>query len=275
MGGRKAQGLLRVVLSDRDTLPDSKHGGALFVAALLVRVSLKIGVMPPAHGAIGNVAEAGLDFRWFSLRDQMTYRYWAGRYYLVCYRFEAARRELEYAFNACPAYHVHNKHAILRHLVVANMVRGRLPTQYLLSKYNVEPVFGILVHHFRQGNIAAFQTALIDNMEFFRSQGTFLILYERTEVLMYRNVLKKLRNMLAQEQQAHKVIPYRQILTAFRVASRNPDMDVFEMESIVASLISQRYIQGYLFHHQQVLNLGSKTPFPHIKDVGLPGGQQG
>ncbi|KAJ1949160.1 hypothetical protein FBU59_001265 [Linderina macrospora] len=271
----RLQSMLMSVLSDRDQLPESKHMGALFVAGLLVRVSLKIGAMPPAHAAVSNVAKAGLDFAYFSLRDQMTYKYWIGRYYLVCYRFEAAHRELEYAFNACPAYHEHNKHAILRHLVVANMIRGRLPTHYLLTKYDVEPVYGFLIHHFRQGNVAAFQTILMDNMEFFRSQGTFLILYERTEILMYRNVLKKVRNILAEGTQQHRAIPYKHILTAFQMASRNPNMDVPEMESIVSSLISQKYVHGYLFHHQQLLNLGSKTQFPPIKDVILPGGFEG
>ncbi|KAI8325080.1 hypothetical protein GQ54DRAFT_295717 [Martensiomyces pterosporus] len=270
----RLQSLLNNVLSDRDALPNSKHLGALFVAGLLIRVSMYIGAMPPAHAAVGNVAKAKLSLSFFTNRDVMAYRYWVGRYFLVCYRVEAARKELDYAFNACPAFHRHNKRAILRHLIVANMIRGRLPAQGLLEKYEMEPVYAELVRHFRIGNIAGFQAALVANMEFFRSQGNFLILLERTEILMYRNVLKQLARILANGERS-KILTYSNMLAVFQVASQNFSMDVFEMESILASLISQKYVHGYLFHHQQVLNLSAKLPFPPIESVALPGGVKG
>ncbi|KAJ1962143.1 hypothetical protein GGI12_002826 [Dipsacomyces acuminosporus] len=270
----RLQSLLNNVLSDRDPLPDSKHLGALFIAGLLIRVSLFIGTMPPAHAAVSNVSKAKLKMSFFSNRDQMTYRYWVGRYYLVCYRFEAARADLDYAFNACPSSHHHNKRAILRHLVVASMVRGRLPSERLLEKYDMEPVYYEIVRNFRAGNIAGFQAALIENMDFFRSQGNFLILLERTEILMYRNALKRLARILSADGKV-KIMTYSHMLTAFQVASQNFDMDVSEMESILASLIAQKYVHGYLFHHQQAINLSVKLPFPRIDTVSLPGGEKG
>ncbi|KAJ1726446.1 hypothetical protein LPJ61_005180 [Coemansia biformis] len=261
--------LLRVLidlLSDGSALESSKRMGALFVAGLLLRVSLRTNAAPGAY------ASKALEVRslWspaFSRRDRTSYSYWLGRYYLVCYYVDLAREQLQYAFNTCPTWHFHNKRAILRHLIVANMIRGRLPTQRLLDKYDLEPVYAELARCFRKGNVAGFQRALMGNMELFRSQGNFLLLLERTELLMYRNLLQRLCRLHGGSERS-RIVAYRDILAVFQVASQNPAMDSLEMESILASLVSQKLVLGYLFHHQRLLNLSRKVAFPAIEWVG-------
>ncbi|KAJ2081869.1 hypothetical protein H4R24_002026 [Coemansia sp. RSA 988] len=259
--------LLIDLLSDNSPIESSKKLGALFVAGLLLRISLRTNAAPGAYASKALEVKSLWDTSAFSRRDRTSYSFWLGRYYLVCYYVDLARDQLEYAFNTCPGWHYHNKRVIMRHLFVANMIRGRLPSPKLLEKYEMEPVYGELTHHFRKGNLAGFQKALADNMDHFRSQGNFLILLERTKLLIYRNVLQRLRQIVGRSERS-KVISYRDILAAFRVASQDPEMDVFEMESILSSLISQRIVHGFMFHHQKLLNLSLKDPFPSIMNAG-------
>ncbi|KAI9502565.1 hypothetical protein BX070DRAFT_192769 [Coemansia spiralis] len=147
------------------------------------------------------------------------------------------------------------------------MIRGWLPSNRLLEKYEMEPVYKHLTYHFRKGNLARFQQALMDNIDFFRSQGNYLILLERTEILIFRNALVRLYRINADSDRAY-ILPYNDILVAFQLSSRNPGMDNFEMESILTSLVAQRIVRGYLFHHQKLLNLSRKQPFPPISSVG-------
>ncbi|KAJ1924892.1 hypothetical protein GGI16_000230 [Coemansia sp. S142-1] len=260
--------LLIDVLSDSSPVESSKKLGSLFVAALLLRISLRTSAAPGAYASKALEVKRMWNLPVFSPRDRTSYSYWLGRYYLVCYYVESARSQLEYAFSSCPEWHYHNKRAILRHLLVANMIRGRLPRAKLLDKYEMEPVYAHLTHHFRKGNLAGFQRVLADNVEFFRSQGNYLILLERTEILIYRNALLRLSRIHASSESGH-IIPYRYILVAFRLSSQNLDMDVLEMESILSSLIAQKFVLGFLFHHQQLVNLSKKQPFPPIMAADL------
>ncbi|KAJ2780417.1 hypothetical protein GGI15_003554 [Coemansia interrupta] len=260
--------LLVDLLNDSSTpLEESKRIGSIFVAGLLLRISLRMNAAPGAYAGkaleVRSLSSSGV----FSQRDMVSYNYWLGRYYLTCYYIDKARTHLEYAFSNCPAWYYHNKRAILRHLFVANLIRGLLPTEQLLEQYEMEPVYGQLILHFSKGNIAGFQQTLVDNVDFFRSQGNYLILMERTEIQMYRNLLRRVSLINAGSERS-RMIPYSDILTAFRVSSQNYAMDDAEMESVLASLLSQKFVLGYAFHHQRILNLSKKSsPFPPIASV--------
>ncbi|KAJ2778474.1 hypothetical protein H4R18_004572 [Coemansia javaensis] len=264
--------LLRILIdlmSDSSALEASKRTGALAVAGLLLRVSLRTNAAPGAY-ANKAVEASSLPRAAFPVGDRVSYSYWLGRYYLVGYFVDRAREQLEYAFNECPAVHFHNKRAILRHLIAANMVRGRLPTARLLEKYDLEPVYGELARCFRRGDVAGFGRALGANMELFRSQGCFLLLLERTRLPMYRNAMQRLWRARGGGGPEHaKILEYRDILDAFQAATEAP-MDTLEMESILASLVSQKLVLGYLFHHQRVVNLARKGAFPPLGRAGLP-----
>ncbi|KAJ2725971.1 hypothetical protein GGI07_000899 [Coemansia sp. Benny D115] len=275
--GQAASVLLRLLidlLSDNSTpLESSKRMGSLFVAGLLLRISLRTTAAPGAYASKALEVKGLSNMPVFSLRDRVSYSYWLGRYYLTCYYVDAARVQLEFAFNGCPAWHYHNKRSILRYLFVANLIRGQIATVDLLDKYEMEPVYVQLCGYFKAGNLAAFQQTLIDHMDFFRGQGNFMILMERTEILIYRNALRRLY-LVNRGTERGKTMPYRDALVTFRLASQNPYMDEAEMECILSSLISQKFVLGFLFHHQKVINLSKKLPpFPRISSVGLAKGK--
>ncbi|KAJ1726454.1 hypothetical protein LPJ72_006335 [Coemansia sp. Benny D160-2] len=255
--------LIDLLSETSDPLVSSKRLGSLVVAALLLQISLRTTAAPGAYASKALEVKAFWKSSVFSQRDRVSYSYWLGRYYLVCYYVDLARAYLEYAFNGCRKSHFHNKRAILRHLIAANIIRGRLPTRRLLEKYQMEPVYLYLSYHFSKGNLAGFQHALMANMDFFRSQGNYLLLLERTEILVYRNALVRLYR-LNKGTERSSAVPYSDILVTLRLSSGNAELDVFEMESILTSLISQKLVLGYLFHHQKILNLSRKQPFPPI-----------
>ncbi|KAI7827344.1 hypothetical protein BX661DRAFT_183093 [Kickxella alabastrina] len=260
--------LIDLLADNGGPLEQSKRVGCLFVAGLLLRISLRTSAAPGAYASKALEVKNLWGSSVFSQRDRVSYSYWLGRYYLVCYYVDSARSQLEYAFNGCPAWHMRNKRAVLRYLFVANMIRGQLAHPALLEKYQMEPVYAELAWHFRKGNLAMFQQVLIANMEFFRSQGNFLILMERTEILIYRNVLMR-SSALNSRSELGRAMPYRDVLAAFQLSSQNYSMDYAEMESILASLVAQKFVLGFLFHHQKLVNLAKKSPFPPISSVGV------
>ncbi|KAJ2124804.1 hypothetical protein IW147_001409 [Coemansia sp. RSA 720] len=259
--------LLIVALGDTGPEQTSKKRVAVAVAGLLLRVSLRTSAAPGAYAGKALEARALLGSSSVPRRDKVSFMYWLGRYYLVCYNIDAARIQLDRAFTMCPAWHYHNKRIILRYLFVANMICGRLPTRRLLEKYDMESVYYQLVACFKAGDLAGFQNVLVDHMDMFREQGNFLVLLERTKMLIYRTALRRVSLIDRGEERAN-VVQYRDVLTAFRVSAQNPDMDVFEMEGILASLISQKLVLAFLFHHQKLVNLSRKTPFPVISQIG-------
>jgi hypothetical protein len=71
------------------------------------------------------------------------------------------------------------------------MVRGCLPSQALLQGLQLEPHYGPLVSALKTGNITAFEERLMERCEFFRLKGLFVILKEKCQLVMFRNVIYK------------------------------------------------------------------------------------
>jgi hypothetical protein len=71
------------------------------------------------------------------------------------------------------------------------MVRGCLPTQRLLQGIQLEPHYWPLVIALKSGNLKLFEERLMERAEFFRSKGLFVILKEKCQLVMFRNLIYK------------------------------------------------------------------------------------
>jgi len=71
----------------------------------------------------------------------------------------------------------------------------------------------------------------------------------------YRNLFKRLYLITGLTQ-----LPLSSILVAFR--SLQVDIDLDEIECILANLIFRGYVKGYISHAKRILVLSKKDPFP-------------
>ena len=88
-----------------------------------------------------------------------------------------------------------------------------------------------------------------------RSQGTYLLL-EKCKTVCYRNLFKRIHLVIGKPQ-----VSLAHVANAFKwLGIHNMDLD--EMECILANLIYTGYIRGYLSHNKRVLVLSKRDPFP-------------
>ena len=74
-------------------------------------------------------------------------------------------------------------------LTPINLLLGRLLPLNLLEQYNLQH-FLPLIHAFQTGNIPAWRAELERNREWYRARSIWLVLYERGETLVWRNLFR-------------------------------------------------------------------------------------
>ena len=80
--------------------------------------------------------------------------------------------------------------AVLIRLIPVNLLLGYLPSANVIQQYKLAE-FLPLIQAFRQGNVSAFRHELRVNREWYRSHSIWLILYERGEILVWRNLFRQ------------------------------------------------------------------------------------
>jgi len=60
-------------------------------------------------------------------------------------------------------------------------------------------------------------------------------------------------------------MPFRDRLAGPPLPSQQHSIDVDEVECILANLIHQRYIKGYIAHQQRMLVVSQNDPFPALQ----------
>jgi hypothetical protein len=87
-------------------------------------------------------------------------------------------------------YQVNDCSAILIRLISVNLLLGLLPDPAMLRAYSLTH-FESLIHHYKTGNVAGWRRELDEKREWYRRRGIWLILYERGEILVWRNLLRR------------------------------------------------------------------------------------
>lgn len=61
----------------------------------------------------------------------------------------------------------------------------------MLQDYDLEEPFAPLIDAFRTGNVAAWRQLLDTHREWLRARSIWLLLFERGEILVWRNMFRK------------------------------------------------------------------------------------
>lgn len=134
--------------------------------------------------------------------------YWRGRLGVKLLDMRNAKTWLDLAWTWCPQDSwqqrryvlspqttawlglINQNRAILIRLVPVNLLLGNLPDPAMLRAYSLT-IFLPLIHHFRTGNVAGWRRELDGQREWYRRRSIWLILYERGEILVWRNLLRR------------------------------------------------------------------------------------
>ncbi|VDL82276.1 unnamed protein product [Nippostrongylus brasiliensis] len=216
----------------------------------------KLNLLKPLIRAIDN---SGTLYQSFSMADKVTYNYFLGRKAMFDSDLPLAEKSLSYAFRNCPADCVSNKRLVLIYLIPVKMFLGHMPTAQLLHKYQLDEFYDV-VEAVKEGNLAKLDQALESNEHFFIQCGIFLML-EKLRAITFRTLFKRISSVIGGHQ-----IPLKAFFTIIQYLGVN-DVDEDELECIVANLIAEKKIKGYISHQHQKLVVSKKDPFPPLSSI--------
>ncbi|KAL9224705.1 hypothetical protein vseg_000716 [Gypsophila vaccaria] len=245
-----------------------KRVGALHVTCQLFKIYFKLGTVNLCRSVIRSIETARIfDFEEFPVRDKVTYMYYTGRLEVFNENFPAADQKLSYALTHCHLHHETNIRMILKYLIPVKLSVGILPEDSLLEKYNLLEYRDVVLS-LKRGDLQLLRCALQEHEDRFLRSGVYLVL-EKLELQVYRRLIKKIYfiQKLKDPNRAHQ-IKLDVIVKALKW--RQIDMDVDEVECIVAILIHKNLIKGYFAHKLKVVVLSKQDPFPKLngKPVG-------
>ncbi|WOL20240.1 enhanced ethylene response protein 5 [Canna indica] len=239
-----------------------KRAGALYVACQLFKVYFKLGTVHLCRSVIRSIETARIfDFEEFPVKDKVTYMYYTGRLEVYNENFLVADQKLTYALMHCCPEREDNKRMILKYLIPVKLSIGILPKQWLLQKYNLVE-YSEVVTALRKGDIRLLRNALREHEDRFLRSGVFLVL-EKLELQVYQRLIKKIYLLQKQKDpsKAHQV-KLESIVKALRWLEM--DMDIDEVECIMAILIHKNLTKGYIAHKNKVVVLSKQDPFPKL-----------
>ncbi|KAL5768640.1 hypothetical protein ACOSP7_015189 [Xanthoceras sorbifolium] len=240
----------------------AKRVGALYVTCQLFKIYFKLGTVHLCRSVIRSIETARIfDFEEFPTRDKVTYMYYTGRLEVFNENFPAADQKLSYALMHCNPRNETNIRMILKYLIPVKLSIGILPKDSILQKYNLDE-YSNIVQALRRGDLRLLRQALQEHEDQFLRSGVYLVL-EKLELQVYQRLLKKIYIIQKQKDpsKAHQM-KLEVIVKALKWLEM--DMDVDEVECIVAILIYKNLVKGYFAHKSKVVVLSKQDPFPKL-----------
>ncbi|ESO88551.1 hypothetical protein LOTGIDRAFT_219074 [Lottia gigantea] len=253
-------GCFRVCASDnRAAIDDSKKWGMLNLVNQLFKIYFKINKLHLCKPLVRAIDSLPIKDQ-FSLSQLITFRYYVGRKAMFDSDFKSAEDYLTFAFQHCHHRSKKNKRLILIYLIPVKMLLGHMPKVTLLKKYDLTQ-FVEVVKAVSTGNLLQLNEALETNEAFFIKCGIYLIL-EKLKVITYRNLFKKVYLIYDK----NHLIPIETLTSVLKMMEVE-DVDDDETACIVANLIYENKIKGYISHQHKKLVVSKQNPFPQLSTV--------
>jgi len=201
------------------------------------------------------------NFERFPKAQIVTYNYYVGRIKVFEEHYDEAEDYLMKAFNQCARGHFRNKRKILQFLIPVKLLLGKFPKPRLLVKYKLHQ-FEQIIKAVVTGQLKSFKRAMDEHQEFFIKKGIFLMLEKLTKYV-YRNLFKKVY-LFCQSfglEGKKNQLRLNMLLSALKMNGIVMDMD--ELECVLANLIYEGAIKGYIAHKRCIV-VSKQNPFPKM-----------
>ncbi|XP_017892492.1 PCI domain-containing protein 2 [Ceratina calcarata] len=252
-------GCFRVCACDnRSSEDDTKRWGMLALVNQLLKIYFRINKLHLCRPLIRAIESSPYKAH-FALAQQITYKFFVGRKAMFDSDYKAADEHLTYAFEHCHKQSSKNKRLILTYLVPVKMLLGYMPKHGVLAKYNLME-FGELMEAVKKGDLKNLEKVMAKHESFFIGAGIYLIV-EKLKIIAYRNLFKKVYLVLNTHQ-----IPI-EYLAAVVESDDTDEVNIDEVECIVANLIYEGKIKGYISHQHKKLVISKQNPFPRLSTV--------
>jgi len=247
-----------VVAKDRTPVasPGSKKRAILAMCNVLFKIYFKCNTLSLCRQVINVVEGPGHvmgNLHVFPVCDVVTYKYFIGRLRMFDDKYEEARDALRFALKHTPQSAHRNRQRILAILVPVEMCLGVMPSSLVASKYGF-PQYVRMAEATKRGDLREFDAVFQEHRHVFIRLGVYLVL-EQVRATVYRNLFKRFHLISSSTR-----LNIASIEAVLRWMGLDTDMD--EVECILANLIYQSKVKGYLSHQKRVLVISKADPFP-------------
>ncbi|WBW70723.1 TREX/TREX2 complex subunit Pci2 [Schizosaccharomyces osmophilus] len=261
---RNVQRAFNVILSDRQPSSSPSKKDAVFtISNLLYKLYFRLKQIRLCQTIQANVLSSGVSINQATSAEIVTFRYYLGRCHLFQHKIHQAETHLRSAFLNCPDEYYKQKRLILIYLTTCGLILGKLTKSYHLEKYGLIPIFQPLIQNLKKGDLRSFQLSLEDvsRRNWFIKHGIYLTLHDRCEIVIWRNLFRKVFFMTFRNAQKTPHVNGQFLLTAALVSTQDETFDIDDVECICISLIDQGYIKGYMIHSSATLVLKKDAAF--------------
>ncbi|CAD0197514.1 unnamed protein product [Chrysodeixis includens] len=249
----------RVCAADnRSSDADTKRLGMLNLVNQLLKVYFRINKLHLCKPLIRAIDSSPFKDQ-FPLAQQITYRYFVGRKAMFDSDYRSADEYLAFAFQNCHRNSLRNKRLILTYLVPVKMLLGFMPAKHLLQKYDLLQ-FWDLVSAVKNGDLRGIDKVMEEHENFFIRAGIYLIV-EKLKITAYRNLFRKV--YLAENSHQIDIACFQ---AALKVMGQD-DVDSDETQCIVANLIYDGKIKGYISYQHKKVVVSKQNAFPPLSSL--------
>nr|TKR99650.1 PCI domain-containing protein 2 isoform X2 [Populus alba] len=239
-----------------------KRVGALYVTCQLFKIYFKLGTVHLCRSVIRSIETARIfDFEEFPKRDKVTYMYYTGRLEVFNENFPAVSTLIPFKPCHLMFSHLCWIRMILKYLIPVKLSIGILPQDRLLEKYGLIE-YSNVVQALKRGDLRLLRQALQEHEDRFLRSGVFLVL-EKLELQVYQRLLKKIY-IIQKQRDPSKAHQMKLEVIVKALKWLEIDMDLDEVECIVAILIYKNLVKGYFAHKSKVVVLSKQDPFPKL-----------
>lgn len=249
----------RVCAADnRATETETKKLGMLNLVNQLLKVYFRINKLHLCKPLIRAIDSSPFKDQ-FPLAQQITYRYFVGRKAMFDSDYRSADEFLSFAFENCHRKSIKNKRLILTYLVPVKMLLGFMPSRQLLQKYDLMQ-FWDLVSTVKNGDLRGIDEVMDLHENFFIKAGIYLIV-EKLKITAYRNLFRKV--YLVENSHQIDILNFQ---AALQVMGQE-DVDSDETQCIVANLIYDGKIKGYISYQHKKVVVSKQNAFPPLSSL--------
>ena len=147
------------------------------------------------------------------------------------------------------------------------MNKGIFPSEALLKKFDLESEYSDIVKSCISGDMGGLERALQLNQDKFIQSGVFITV-ERLRMVTLRNFVRRIANAVKEEPtlQSAPGKPNQIKLNLIYLplqSTWDTELDLDELEFLLANLIANSLIKGYISHDSRILVL-SNDAFPDV-----------
>ena len=195
----------------------------------------------------------------YEVGERVRYRFYTGRLEILSGKYVEARKTMEEAFKETHSSQHFHKRLILLFLIPLKMNSGVLPSLQLLEKYQLLQQYSPFREAILEGDIGKWEEWMEKEGKEIRRRGLLLVM-ENVKSIVYRSLFSKLHSFLPKPQL--KLDFFLQALHSIGI-----QMDMEELQCLLANLIYKGFIKGYLKYPENFIIFSKKDPFPSLNQV--------